>query len=131
MPLGTLRSNLAVPKREGYVRRWVNDVGGRLRQAEDGGYTFVDDPDLKVGERDSANPDGARQTYIVGRNDNGSSLKAYLMEIRKEWYDEDQAAKMDAVDEIDNLIQNGGLGNDEQREGQYVPDEGISITRGR
>ena len=57
---------------------------------------------------------------------------AYLMEIRQEFYDEDQAIKQKVVDDIDAAIRSG-----EPREtgaaepGKfYTPAEGTSMTSG-
>jgi len=43
---GTPESRLAVPEREGYVRRWVNDTPGRVAMFEESGYTPVLNKDI-------------------------------------------------------------------------------------
>jgi hypothetical protein len=124
VPLGVARSKLSVPARKGYVRRWINDTEGRLANAESGGYQFVEDPALQIGEADidNANRDlGARTSRVV---DKTTGQKAYLMEIKEEFYKEDQAAKIAAVEEVDQRIKKGKL---EEVAGGYVPDKGRGI----
>ena len=125
VPLGVARSKLSVPGRPGYVRRWVNDTEGRLLQATQGGYQYAEDQNLQIGspDIDNANRDlGARISRVV---DKSTGQKAYLMEIKEEFYKEDQALKAKAVAEKDNLIKHGKL---EDGEGRYVPDKGKGIS---
>ena len=124
VPLGVSRPKLAVPQRQGYVRRWVNDVEGRLSSAEQGGYQFVENQSLQIGapDVDNVNRDlGARTSRVV---DKSTGMKAYLMEIKQEYHEEDQGIKMRELDEVDQAIKNGALNNDEAR---YVPDKGRGI----
>jgi hypothetical protein len=122
--LGVARAKLSVPQREGYVRRWVNDEEGRLMNAEAGGYQFAQDASLQIGapDVDNVNRDlGARISRVV---DKTTGKKAYLMEIKEEFYREDQRAKAEKVAEKDRLIRTGKLEDDESR---YVPDKGKGI----
>lgn len=128
VPLGVSRPKLAVPQRQGYVRRWVNDVEGRLQMAEMGGYTFVEDATMPVGapDVDNGNRDlGARVSRVV---DKSTGMKAYLMEIKQEYYEEDQKIKMREVDEVEDAIKRGALNDDEAR---YVPEKGKGIKISR
>lgn len=125
VPLGVARAKLSVPQRQGYVRRWVNDTEGRLMQAEQGGYQFATDQSLQIGavDVDNVNRDlGARISRVV---DKSTGQKAYLMEIKEEFYAEDQAAKVRQVAEKDRLIKTGKLDDGESR---YIPDEGRGIS---
>lgn len=124
VPLGVSRTKLAVPAKEGYVRRWVNDSEGRLQQAQQGGYQYVEDESLQIGDQDVDNVNrdlGARVSRVV---DKSTGRKAYLMEIKEEFYREDQAAKMRTVDETDNAIKKGAL---KPIDKQYAPKDGIKI----
>jgi hypothetical protein len=106
------------------VRRWINDTEGRLALAGQGGYEFVVDQSLQIGDPDVDNENrdlGARVSRVV---DKTTGQKAYLMEIRQEYYQEDQAAKVAKVEETDRRIRKGKL---EEVEGAYVPDEGRGI----
>jgi hypothetical protein len=125
VPLGVARAKLSVPERKGYVRRWVNDTEGRLLQAEQGGYQFATDQSLQIGapDVDNVNRDlGARISRVV---DKSTGQKAYLMEIKEDFYAEDQAAKAKTVAEKDRLIKTGKLDDDVSR---YIPDEGRGIN---
>lgn len=125
VPLGVARAKLSVPKRDGYVRRWVNDTEGRLMQAEQGGYQFATDQSLQIGavDVDNVNRDlGARISRVV---DKSTGQKAYLMEIKEDFYREDQQAKAERIAETDKLIKTGKLDDGDSR---YVPDKGKGIS---
>jgi len=62
---------------------------GRIQRAKNAGYEEVDHEITGM---------------AVGTNDDGSEIKAVLMRIPKEWYDEDQAKKAEKLDEIDKQI---------------------------
>ena len=127
VPLGVARAKLSVPKRAGYRRRWINDDGkGRLQAALEGGYTHVTDPNLKVGEDGGGSATDSRVSRIVGRGEGGKPLRAFLMEIPSEMYQEDQASKQSALDEVDRAIRKGRLVSDGE-EHRYVPDAGKAI----
>lgn len=132
VPLGVARSKLTVAGREGYIRRWVNDAEGRLQNAQDGGYEFVqNDAVAQIGDKDIDNENrdlGARVSRVV---DKTTGQRAYLMEIKADFYQEDQAAKIAKVEETDKRIRKGKL---EDVDGGYVPDQGRGIqieTRAR
>lgn len=128
VPLGVARPKLTVPERKGYVRRWVNDVEGRLQMAEQGGYQFVENQSFQVGGPDVSNENrdlGSRKSYVV---DKSTGMKAYLMEIKEEYFREDQRIKMREVDEIDAAIKRGTLHDDDAR---YVPEKGKGIKISR
>jgi len=121
VPLGAPRPKMGAPKRAGYVRRWMNDDGDRIRLAEQGGYQFVED------ERDiDESGRGARVSQTVGTKEDGSPLRAFLMEIRQEFYDADQAAKQSKIDEVQSAIERGDIrGAQSQDQAKfYVSDEG-------
>lgn len=85
-------------KEPGFEYRIVNDDGDRVSQFEEMGYEVVKDSGIKVGDRRIANPtkEGSPVQVSVG-----GGQKAYLMRIRKDWYDEAQADKAKHVDEIE------------------------------
>lgn len=125
VPLGVARSKLSVPTRPGYQRRWINDAEGRIANAEAGGYQFAVDENLQIGQQDIDNENrdlGARISRVV---DKTTGQKAYLMEIKEEFYKEDQTAKVRKVEEVDRRIKTGKL---EAVEGGYVPDQGRGIS---
>lgn len=95
VPLGAQQLKMRAAKRPGYVRYWFNDKGNRIADAQNAGYAFVE-------ER------GEQRSMTVGTQEDGSPLKAYLMEITQEFYDEDQALKLVPLDEFEAAI-NGGV----------------------
>jgi len=117
VPLGGYRSKLAIPEnlvdRKRYVPRWINDIPGRINQARDGGYTNVEDPNT-----------GEDITAIVGRDESGQPITAYLMQIDKDFYEEDFQEKQKEVDKIDEAIYGGKIA-EQPGDMRYIPSEGI------
>jgi len=92
VPLGT-RNVLTAPKRPGYVRRFVNDEPGRIQQFEAAGYSVVKE-DVQVGDPKAGKnlKPGSGVSLPVG-----GGTDAVLMEIKEEFYKEDQKAKQDRI----------------------------------
>ena len=84
-----------------YVYRIVNDSGDRINQMKEIGYEIVTDKGVKVGDRRVANPtqEGAPVKVSVG-----GGLSAYVMRIPKEFYQEDQDAKMRHIAELESSM---------------------------
>jgi len=99
IPLGTPQQKLSAPTREGYVRRWINDDADRIHRAKAGGYDFVTDEIKTDGP-------GARVERFVGRKEDGTPMKAFLMEVPQAFYDEDQKAKQKPADDFDAALRN-------------------------
>jgi hypothetical protein len=99
-----------------------------LEDAEAGGYRFVErisnvgTPDVIPGNTDT----GSRTSKIVGVKDDGSPLRAYLMEIDRETYEADQAAKADRIKEVEDTIRSGNI-DGKASDGRYIPTEGIRM----
>ena len=109
LPLGVPRAKLSFDVPDGFVGRIVNDTPGRLEQARDGGYEPVLDRDGKQLGQDNGNSDlGSGVSRIVGKGEYGEPIRGHLMMIRKDLYDQDQKAKMEEVDQVDEAIKNGG-----------------------
>ena len=110
IPLGA-RNVLTAPKRPGYVRRIINDEKDRVQQFMDAGYTIVQE-DVQIGD-----PKAGKETQIgsVTYKAVGSGVRAVLMEIKEEYYNEDQKAKQDRIlaseNEMKRKINSGGAGN--------------------
>ena len=91
IPLGT-RNVLTAPKRKGYVRRFVNDDKDRIQQFESAGYKIVRD-DVEIGD-----PKAGKESQIGSvASKKGASTGIVLLEIKEEWYKEDQKAKQDNI----------------------------------
>ena len=84
-----------------YVYRFVNDTGSRIHNFQAAGYEFVSDADMKVGDSRVFDPSDNSSNKRVISNDGTTS---YLMRIKKEFYDEDQAAKATLNDETEQAM---------------------------
>jgi hypothetical protein len=112
---------MELPEIPGYHVHWINDYPGRVEQAQDGGYEFVDRSEVKMNDRGPTPTDsdlGTRVSMVVGRNEDGTALRAYAMKIKQEWYDEDQAAIQAHNDKIEKSIRRG----QQQVEGEKTED---------
>ena len=117
VPMSIPRRKLEVPEKPGYVRYWFNDYPGRIQQALRGGYDFVDSRDVDItntclGGDVTANGNtdlGTKVSLVVGKTEEGTALRAYLMEIKEEWFKEDQTIIQDQVNMIDATIKRGSL----------------------
>ncbi len=94
----------------GIVPRWINEdtTGQRLKDAESGGYSYVDsDGQQLLGDAQESQEKGRAVRVVVGRHEDGSTQYAYLMGIPQEFYDEDQAKK-EAINKLaDDAIRGG------------------------
>lgn len=101
IPVSGNRDVLTVNGKEpGFVYRWVNDTGTRLRKFQDAGYEFVQH-EAEVGDRvvDSSKGTDSVTSKAVGADKaTGTIMNAYLMRIPSEYYEEDQAAKQQEID---------------------------------
>ena len=80
--------------------RFVNDIGGRLQILQEAGYELVKDDSISVGDGRITNTE-LGSVKSVTSND---GTKSYLMRIKKEFYQEDQAAKFARIDEQENAM---------------------------
>ena len=132
VPLGTLRSKLTIPKglidEKRFKGRFVVDRPGRLQAAEEGGWTFVQDPDMKVEVGEGTDGRDKMSTIVsrshVGTHPDGSAQKAYLMKIRREWWEKDQREKQAEVDRADEAIQEGTVAQ-QPGDKRYIGSQGI------
>jgi len=84
-----------------YVYRFVNDSGSRIDQMKSAGYEIVTDDDLIVGDsrvNDSTQMGSSKR--VISKD----GTVQYLMRQKKEFYDEDQAAKQAHNDEIEQAM---------------------------
>jgi len=116
IPIGTNRDVTAVRDTpDGYKDRWVNDNPGRIEKFKQAGYELV--ASAQVG--DSA-VDGTHSEGGVVSRDMGNGVTAYLMRQRREYFDEDQAAKQRLVNQTEeNLRRKKRNSTDPDESGQY------------
>lgn len=94
-----------------YVYRFVNDIGDRVQMFQEAGYELVDKSDHKIGDNrlDIASPDGTHAKVSVGISPKGEAQRAYLMRIKREWYEEDQEAKQAEIRQVQEQIKNPNI----------------------
>ncbi len=86
---------------ENFAPRWVMDKDDRIPMFLEAGYTFVNRGEQKiVGER---TVDSKTLDTRVSKSSGGRQL--FLMQLPKKFYDQDQAAKQRAVDELEKSMQ--------------------------
>lgn len=99
IPLGT-RNILTAPKKAGFVRRFVNDKGDRIENFKDAGWAAVSKEtqigDPKVGR--------ARPMGSSANPDVGSGMRAVLMEIPEELYNEDREASQAKITKVEKEL---------------------------
>jgi hypothetical protein len=116
-PFGVLRRKMTIDsatqaklKSSNLVPRWINDEGNRLFEAQEGDYDFVSNPGASVKTGEAETETDNRISMNVGKNQDGSSKKAYLMAIPEEYYKEDCAAKETINKRVDTAIKGGTPG---------------------
>ncbi len=124
VPLGTPRRKLAWDDQDpNYHYRWINDSERRLLDAQDGGYEFVvkESDDDHAGDQDLSNEESGVGT-MINKTVNSNGRRAYLMRIKKEWFEEDRAEKEAKVDEIERQLKTGTNAEAQKLEKPFFPD---------
>lgn len=125
VPIGGRRTKLQLSRKDleslkDYKLRWINDVGGRVLEAEAGGYEFVTPEEarsLGEGAIHQGNSDlGARVSKVVDRH----GTRAYLMKIPREYWEEDQKVKEEANAQVDRALRPVSQGGQTIEQG-YTP----------
>ena len=96
----TVRNRLSVKDQDAnYHYRIVNDVDDRIEQFKSNGYEVVEN--TKVGDKrvDNASSLGSTSAISVGQG-----TKAVVMRIRKDWFEEDQSAKLAQVKAVEDTM---------------------------
>lgn len=130
VPMGGHRTKLQLSeadmrkfKEAGKHVHWINDQDGRVEQALQAGYTFVDPadvPSLGANDLHQENSDlNSKVSKVTGRGD--KAMRSYLMAINQEWYDEDRAAHEQNVNMlVDHALRPVDQGG-QSIEGGYTP----------
>ena len=125
VPVGAARYKLQLSKedmdefkRRGKVTYWFNDQDGRIERALGGGYTFVKPEhatSLGSGAIHQGNTDeGSRVSKIVSRSE--PIIRAYLMEIKKKYWDADQVLKEETNQKVDKALNIGEGGAESEHQ---------------
>jgi len=91
------------------VYYWFNDTQDRLQRAEEAGYEYVTKKQLgetDVGDTDVNNQNSNLNSRVSKKVN--EKLTTYLMRIKEEFWNEDQALKQLNADEVDKAIFGGG-----------------------
>jgi len=99
VPLGT-RNILTAPKKPGFVRRFVKDVGDRIQNFKDASWIVATDVN-KVGDDKIGKPS------LLGSMANphtGGGTRCVLMEIPEEIFNADRAASQANITKVENEI---------------------------
>lgn len=88
-----------------YRYRWANDNELRVQNLEANDWDIVDARD-PLKDRDGRSGLGSAVSKVVGRNDDGSPKKAYLMRKRRDWYDADKAERQAEINKQETAIKN-------------------------
>ena len=127
IPMSVPRQKLSTPEIQGYYLHWMLGSAGRLAQAQQAGYTFVENSELDVANFDPAgdvddtgNTDlGTRISVVAGSGgaEDGSAARLYLMKLPLELWEEDQKAVSMANERIAATLR-----GDANLEQGYIPD---------
>jgi len=126
IPMSLPLLKLAVPDIPGYHLHWMRGDAARIAQATRAGYEFVDADEVNVtntGLADDASQSGnsdlgSRVSVLGGStpDQQGQPERLYLMKIRQEWWEKDQAALGDKQEAMANTLRGGAPG-----ENAYIP----------
>lgn len=110
-----LRPKLAlIGKDPNYEYRYVNDTPGRISMFKQGGWELVTNNEVDTGNfrAEDVTELGSLAYAVV---DGGTGMKAYVMKIRKDWYDEfmdEHEAEVKRTEEtLHPNINDGGYGS--------------------
>lgn len=98
-----VRNRVSVKNQEpGYVYRVVNDVDDRIEELIERGYEIV--PQTKVIREGDKRVDGASALGSVSSIPLGRGDRGVVMRQKREWNEEDQAAKQLRPDELEKTM---------------------------
>jgi hypothetical protein len=120
IPFGAPRTKLGVSMElPGYHLHWINDTVGRLAEAQQGGYTFVTPTEVGLPDKDT------QIKRLVGKDETGEAIYAYLMKQQLDFYEEDQKTLQSQVDVFDKAMKRGEL---DMKPGEKRYNAGIQIS---
>jgi len=103
----------------GHHMYWENDEDGKIEQLLYEGFDFVSPDEVRRGSDLVADMDLTnRISRYVGRHQDGSPLRAYLMKCPNEVWEQRQGRRQVQVNEWDEQIRSGRM---KPQEGQYTP----------
>jgi hypothetical protein len=125
---GKLKVDGQIP---GFHLHILNDHRTRIKDALDNGYEFVTPEEIEGVTENVVSRNGdlgdSRIRFLVGTDERGQPMYAYLMKLRQEWYEEDQAVLQERNDKIDSAIRGGRINPETNNSNYYVPRDGIKL----
>jgi hypothetical protein len=118
------KGKLSARELPGFHICWV--YAPQVHEFLDAEYEYVLTSDYGTAEQSDGTDTQIKR--IHGSNEAGG-VYSYLMKIRQEWYDEDQAIHQEYCDKVDAAIEGGALerGDADDVKHAYVPKSGISL----
>ncbi len=116
-----------------YAYRFVNDTSGRLHELTvNDDWDVVKDPSVKTDN----NNEGAPVRKLVGANQDGSPVYAFLCRKPLQYHKDDRKRKSQRTDELMAQIKRGAVKSPDgaaalDKSTTYIPDGGISITQAK
>ena len=97
---------LTAEKKEGYVRRIVNEEAGRVDMFKKAGWEIVEGHTQNISDHRMQNASqlGSEVRFVVNRDPMARSQTAVLMEIPEEHYNEDFLAQQDKIKQIEKTL---------------------------
>lgn len=105
---------------DGYHLHWLNDTPGRISGALETGYEHVKEKEVY-----SHSESEEFVKRHAGTTEEGKGMNTYLMKIRQDWYEEDQAEVENQNNAFDTAIRSGKL---ETPINGYIPTTGIKMS---
>ncbi len=128
-----LSVNHALLDHGNFAYRFINDTSGRLHELTvNDDWDVVKDPSVKT---DNDNT-GAPVRKLVGANQDGSPIYAFLCRKPLQYHKEDRKRKAQRTDEMMAQIKRGAVKSPDgaaalDQSTTYIPDGGISITQAK
>ena len=127
VPMTVPQRKLETPEIPGYKQYWFRSEPGRLQRALKAGYEFVKPEEIELNNFDLAGDlalpgmadmgDRVSVAAQDGVGENGQFLRLYLMKIKLEWWEADQAKyEAERIDPIVRSLNGGTLGAGESGE---------------
>lgn len=115
VPFSANRKRLQIDQKfPGYHIRWFNDQDDRIQRALDAWWEHVKKKEVgQVGDKDVSNGNtdvNSNVSRVVGRTRDNQPIRAYLMKIKDELYQEDKAKKEETNRLVDEAIRAGKAG---------------------
>lgn len=120
IPMSTGQQKLSVPDIPGFHLHWMKGTADRLQQAIAAGYEFVDQSETRVtnlslggdARHDGSTDMGSRVSVLAGEEigPDGQPVRLYLMKLKEEWHQEDQAKQTDSSERLRKTLLSGGMG---------------------